>query len=106
MAFQPAYVSVFLEVRPAPSCFLAASPQSLAVDRGTVAQFTITVTKLNGYAGPVYLRLPFYTGQHSFSVNPVNDEGQSILSVNTDQWDLASATGPKEIVVEGSDVPL
>lgn len=84
MAFQPGFVQIHVEVRPSPGAFLAADPTNLVVDQGDVAQTLLTVTPLNGFAGPIYLRAKNYASSDKiFSVNPIPaGGGQSTASFN------------------------
>lgn len=104
MAFQKGLVEVSLEVLAAPGCFLTADPMVLQVAKGDLAVFHITVQRLEGYDGPVYLDAVNLAGGHSWSQNPI-PAGQTTadLIVETDGWQVGQ--GPFSIGIEGNDVP-
>lgn len=105
MAFQKGYVEVTLEVTAAPGCFLAANPLARTVARGDMAVFNITVSRLEGYAGPVYLDVVNMAGGYTITPNPVPaGETAAVLTVDTQGW-TPNPGAPFALTVEGNDVP-
>ena len=103
MAFQPGQIEVTLEVQAAPGAFLASSPAALAVAKGDVARFVLTVTPLGGFAGPIWLKCVNYPCG-TFTVNPVPaGGGQSTLEIDTssDAWPVGP---PYRIGIEAWDI--
>jgi hypothetical protein len=115
MAFEKGIATVTLEVQAAPGAFLSADPSSLKVDRGDLAVYHLTVSPLNGFAGPIFLRAVNLShvepepadpseNAHHFSPNPVPaGGGQATLTIETDGWDI-SVFPSIEIGIEAVDV--
>jgi len=105
MAFQPGQVEVTLEVLAAPGAFLQADPLALSVAKGDMARYLLTVSPLEGYAGPFWLRCVNLNGEClSFTVNPIPPGGgQSIMEIdtNSDAWPVGP---PERIGIEAWDV--
>lgn len=78
-------VSFTLEVLAPQDIFLTLDPLALAVRQGALAIYNITVQALNDFAGPVTLALEGMPagGDYSFSVNPVQTQGASVLTIDT-----------------------
>lgn len=105
MAFQKGYVEVTLEVTAAPGCFLTANPMARTVARGDMAVFNLSVQRLDGYAGPVYLQAVNVAGGHAIAPNPVPaGETSAVLTIDTQGW-TPNPGAPFVIGVEGNDVP-
>jgi len=104
MAFQKGFVEVSLEVLAAPGCFLSASPMAQQVPKGDPAIFDITVQRLEGFTGPVYLQAVNLAGGHTITPNPVPAGAtQAVLTIDTEGWQ--AGLPPMLIGIEGNDVP-
>jgi hypothetical protein len=104
VAFQKGFVEVTVEVVAAPGCFLSSSPLSRRVPKGDPAIFVLTVQRLEGYSGPVYLQAVNLAGGHTIAPNPIPaGETQATLAIDTAGWQTGQ--GPVPIGIEGSDVP-
>jgi hypothetical protein len=91
-------INFTLEVLAPQDIFLAFEPLALAVRKGSMAVFNITVTALNGFVGPVNFALeglPVGT-TYSFSINPVQTSGTSALTIDTATLPVA---GPIALVL-------
>ena len=104
MAFQKGFVEVSLEVLAAPGCFLSASPLARQVAKGDPAIFNLTIQRLEGFAGPVYLQAVNLVGGHTILPNPIPaEESQAVLTIDTSGWQVGQP--PLSIRVEANDVP-
>lgn len=104
MAFQKGFVEVSLEVLAAPGCFLSASPMVQQVPKGDPAIFDLTVQRLEGFTGPVYLQAVNLAGGYTITPNPVPaGETAAVLEVDTSGWQVGQP--PLIIGIEASDVP-
>lgn len=102
MAFQKGVATVTLEVVAAPGVFLSAAPLALKVERGDLAVYSLVVSPLEGFAGPIFLRCANMAGGHEFAPNPVPAGGGAAeLRVDTSGW---SAGPPVELGLEAVDV--
>jgi len=102
MAFEKGIATVTLEVQAAPGAFLSATPHSLVVARGDMAVYHLTISPVNGFAGPIFLRSANLAGGHEFSPNPVPaGGGASTLTIDTGGWQPGP---PFEIGLEAVDV--
>jgi len=106
MAFQRGLVEISLEVLASPGCFLTASPMARQVYRGDMAVFNITVQRLEGYTGPVYLSAVNLAGEgHTITPNPIPDgQTTAVLEIDTTGW-TPNPGSPFIIAIEGNDVP-
>ena len=103
MAFQKGFVEVSLEVLAAPGCFLTADPMARQVAKGDPAIFNLTIQRLEGFIGPVYLQTVNVAGSESFAPNPIPaGETQAVLTIDTEGWAVAP---PFSIGIEANDVP-
>jgi len=105
MAFQKGYVEFSLEVLAAPGCFLSALPAAVQVPKGDPAVVQISVQRLEGFTGPVYLQAVNMVGEgHSFSANPIPaGETVTVLTIDTSGWE-PNPGAPFMIGIEGNDV--
>ena len=91
-------INFTLEVLAPQDIFLTFSPMALAVRKGGLAVFDITVQALNDFSGPVNFALeglPAGT-DYDFSVNPVETSGTSVLTIDTTNLPVA---GPLALVL-------
>ena len=103
MAFDKGYVEVALEVLAAPGCFLSADPMARQVAKGDLAIFNLTIQRLEGFIGPVYLQAVNLAGGHTITPNPIPaGETQAVLTIDTEGWAVAP---PFSIGIEANDVP-
>jgi hypothetical protein len=104
MAFQKGYVEVSLEVTAAPGCFLTADPLTRKVAKGDPAIFNLTIQRLEGFVGPVYLQAQGLAGGHTITPNPIPDgETAAVLTIETEGWQ--PTTEPFVIGIEANDIP-
>ena len=104
MAFQKGFVEVSLEVLAAPGCFLAADPMFRQVAKGDPAVFNLTIQRLEGFVGPVYLQAVNLAGGHVIAPNPaLAGENASVLTIDTAGWQVGQP--PLLIGIEANDVP-
>ncbi|HET6453472.1 MAG TPA: hypothetical protein VFI02_03630 [Armatimonadota bacterium] len=104
MAFQKGYVEVSLEVLAAPGCFLTADPMARQVAKGDPAIFNLTIQRLEGFVGPVYLQVVNLVGGHAITPNPIPaGETAAVLEVDTSGWQVDLP--PTLIGIEANDVP-
>ena len=104
MAFQKGFVEVSLEVTAAPGCFLSADPLSRKVAKGDRAVFNLTIQRLEGFVGSIYLSAVNLAGGHTITPNPVPaGEFAAVLSIDTAGWQVGQP--PLLIGIEGNDVP-
>ena len=104
MAFQKGFVEVSLEVLAAPGCFLAADPMVRKVAKGDPAVFNLTVQRLEGFIGPIYLQAVNMVGGHTIVPNPIPAGAtQAILTIDTEGWQVGLP--PLLIGIEANDVP-
>ncbi len=102
MAFQKGVATVTLEVVAAPGAFLEAAPLARTVERGDVAVYNLTVSPLEGFAGPIFLRCVNLSGGHEFAPNPVPAGGGTAeLRVDTSGWSVGPSV---ELGLEAVDV--
>lgn len=106
MAFQKGYVEVTLEVTAAPGCFLAADPMARQVPKGDPAVFNLTVQRVEGFTGPVYLQAVNMAGEgHTIAPNPIPaGAAAAVLTVDTEGW-TPNPGVPFAIGIEAQDVP-
>ena len=104
MAFQKGFVEVSLEVLAAPGCFLSASPLVRQVPKGDPAVFNLTVQRLEGFTGPVYLKAVNLSGGHAIVPNPIPAGAtQAVLTIDTEGWQVGL---PAMLIgIEANDVP-
>jgi hypothetical protein len=91
-------INFTLEVLAPQDIFLTFDPLVSAVRKGALAVFNITVSAVNGFVGPVNFALeglPVGT-VYSFSVNPVQTSGTSVLTIDTTNLPVA---GPLALVL-------
>jgi len=104
MAFQKGYVEVSVEVTAAPGCFLSADPLTRKVAKGDPAIFNITVQRLEGFVGPVYLQVINLVNGHVITPNPIPaGETAAVLEIDTAGWQLDLP--PVILGIEANDVP-
>jgi len=104
MAFQKGYVEVSVEVLAAPGCFLSADPLARQVDKGDPAIFALTIQRLEGFTGPVYIQAVNLSGGHTITPNPVPaGVTQAALTIDTEGWQIGLP--PVVVGVEANDVP-
>lgn len=101
--FTPPSSAVVVEVRAAPIKLAASVPDSGNLKRGGSIQIKVTVTRQNGFAGPVALCLPLPPGVTGLSTdNPTiaADQTEGVLTVSA----AADATlgGLANLVVQGA----
>jgi len=105
MAFQKGFVEVSLEVLAAPGCFLSADPLVRQVPKGDPAIFALTVQRLEGFTGPVYLQALNLGGGHTILPNPIPaGETQAVLTIDTEGW-TPNPGAPFVVGIEANDVP-
>jgi hypothetical protein len=104
MAFEKGFVDVTVEVVAAPGCFLSSDVPSRRVAKGDPAVFNLTVQRLEGYVGPIYLQAVNLAGGHTILPNPIPEaESQAVLSIDTSGWQVGQP--PLSIRIEANDVP-
>jgi hypothetical protein len=104
MAFQKGYVEVSLEVTAAPGCFLTASPMVRKVAKGDPAIFNLTIQRLEGFTGPVYLQAVNLVNGNTIVPNPIPAGAtQAVLTIDTEGWQVGLP--PVLIGIEANDTP-
>ena len=104
MAFQKGYVEFSLEVLAAPGCFLSALPAAVQVPKGDPAVVQISVQRLEGFTGPVYLQAVNMVGGHTITPNPIPEgKSEATLEIDTSGWE-PNPGAPFMIGIEGNDV--
>ncbi len=100
-----AVVSLTINAAASPDFTLAASPGSATVTAGGSANFTLSDTALNGFAGSISLSAsPAISGvSYSFAPNPMAANGSSVLTCSTT---AGASTGVKAITVTGTSGAL
>ena len=94
-------IGVTLNVTSAGDFSLAASPTTLQVSRGSSGQDTVTVSALQGFAGPVSLSLSGLPPRTSASWNPssVPGSGSSVLTIKVNR---PAKTGTYNLTITGT----
>lgn len=95
-------VTFSLEVRTAPSFFLAVAPAALVVDKGAVASFTVTATAAGAYSKNIELTLAgLPTGVvAAFTANVIGPNGSSTVTIPTVNIPIGILT----LVLTGTEV--
>jgi subtilisin-like proprotein convertase family protein len=98
-------VTLTINAAPTPDFTLAASPPSATVTAGGSANFSVSNTALNGFAGSISLSAsPAISGvSYAFVPNPMAASGSSTLTCTTT---TGAATGPHAITITGTSGAL
>jgi hypothetical protein len=90
---------------PQPDFTLSASPSSTTIARPSKASYTVTAAAVNGFSGPISLKVSGIPARASANFNPssISNSGTSTLTVSTAK---KTGTGTYTLTISGSSGSL